>query len=117
MLMSVYGAASQYGFILPYSREHESEADHIGLMLMAKAGYDPSEAPEFWQRLAAQKDGVQPPEFLSTHPADERRAHDLRNLLPEAMTHYNNSPVKHGRGDAVVTPVATMKSGSLEIRR
>ena len=106
LLLSVYGAASQYGFVLPYSRKHETEADYIGLMLMAKAGYDPNAAPEFWEQFAAQKTGGQPPEFLSTHPADDRRAGDLRSRLPEAMTHYNNSPVKHGRGETIAAQTA-----------
>ncbi len=61
---------------LPYSRKHESEADHIGLMLMSKAGYDPAEAPKFWTRFASASKEAKPPEFLSTHPADERRASD-----------------------------------------
>ncbi len=78
LLMSVYGAASQYGVILPYSRSHESEADAIGIILMAKAGYDPREAPGFWDRFASVKSGDEPLEFMSTHPSDATRAAALR---------------------------------------
>ncbi len=88
MFMAAYGAGAQVGVLLPYSRLHESEADHLGLIFMAMAGYDPREAPRFWERMAAQKDAPQPPEFLSTHPADERRIRDLEARLPEAMEYY-----------------------------
>ena len=73
-IAEAYGLASQYGVVLPYSRKHESEADEIGLMLMAKAGYDPREAPRFWQRFAQAQGGGGPPEWASTHPSDETRA-------------------------------------------
>ena len=92
---TVYGLSSKYGFILPYSRKHESEADHMGLLLMAQAGYDPSEAPRFWTRFGGQQ-SAKPPEFLSTHPADDRRAHELQELLPQAVSMYEQSPQKLG---------------------
>ena len=79
---------TQVGILLPYSRTHESEADHLGLVFMAMAGYDPQEAPAFWERMAGQSKGARPPEFLSTHPANETRIQNLRDLLPEAMTYY-----------------------------
>lgn len=101
MIMKAYGMASQYGVILPYSRKHEAEADHIGLMLMAKAGYDPAEAPRFWQRFAQSHQGSQPMEFFSTHPSDETRAASLLSLLPEAQNLYNASPEKWGRGEMI----------------
>jgi predicted Zn-dependent protease len=82
-----YGIGTQLG-MLKYSRTHESEADHLGLIFMAMAGYNPQEAISFWQRMAAQKTGAKPPEFLSTHPADETRIQDLNELLPEAMSYY-----------------------------
>jgi predicted Zn-dependent protease len=103
-ILRAYGAASQYGVILPYSRTHESEADRIGILLMAQAGYDPQEAPRFWQRFAASRAGPLPPEFISTHPADERRAADLARLLPEAMQLYENSPQKYGLGEILFRP-------------
>ena len=106
IILAAYGAGSQYGAILPYSRKHELEADHIGIMLMAKAGYDPSEAPEFWERFAASKDGQSPVEFLSTHPSDARRSAALRALLPEALELYNSAPRKPGSGEPISKAVS-----------
>lgn len=83
LAMTVYGAGSEVFGILPFSRSHESEADHIGLILMAIAGYDPEESISFWERMSAQS-GENPPEFLSTHPSDTRRIGDLRRLIPKA---------------------------------
>ena len=87
LAMLAYGIGSQVAVLLPYSRQHESEADRIGLVLMAKAGYDPREALQFWQRMAAQSEG-QPPEFLSTHPSHSTRIQDIRAHMPEALTIY-----------------------------
>jgi predicted Zn-dependent protease len=87
MAMAAFGAGTSIGVLLPYSRLHESEADHIGLILMARAGYDPREAIPFWQRMTASP-GSRPPEFLSTHPAPETRIADIRALIPEAMAYY-----------------------------
>lgn len=103
--MNAYGVASQYGVLLPYSRTHESEADSIGLMLMARAGYDPAEAPRFWERFAHMS-GNKPPEFLSTHPSDAHRASHLRGLLPQAVAIYDAAPDKLGLGVAIA-PRAT----------
>jgi len=86
--MSAYGVGAQYGAILPYSRMQESEADHLGMIFMAMAGYDPNEAVTFWQRMASQKGGQAPPEFLSTHPSDATRIEKIKQLIPEAMSHY-----------------------------
>jgi len=83
-----YGIGTQLGFLLPYSRVHENEADHLGLVFMAMAGYDPHEAVAFWQRMSAEKKGAKSPEFLSTHPADETRIQNIKNLIPEAMQYY-----------------------------
>ncbi|MBL8819279.1 MAG: M48 family metallopeptidase [Planctomyces sp.] len=102
IVLAAYGGASEYGAILPFSRKHEMEADHIGVMLMAKAGYDPSEAPVFWERFAAEKGGeAAPMEFLSTHPSDARRSGALRELLPEAMGFYEQSAEKYGLGEQI----------------
>jgi predicted Zn-dependent protease len=87
IFMGVYGVGTQVGIMLPYSRVHESEADRIGLVLMAKAGYDPREAIPFWQRMN-EKGGSRPPEFLSTHPAPETRIKDIKSHIPEAMKYY-----------------------------
>lgn len=84
-----YGITTQAGVLLPYSRKHESEADHMGLIFMALAGYNPNEAVNFWQRMAnASKGSSKPPVFLSTHPADETRIKQIQQWMPEAMTYY-----------------------------
>lgn len=88
MWLSVYGVGAQVGVMLPYSRKQESEADHLGLIFMAMAGYDPHEAVDFWARMAAKKGGASPPELLSTHPSDRTRINNLSNLIPEAMQYY-----------------------------
>jgi predicted Zn-dependent protease len=74
--------------MLPYSRTHENEADRMGLIFMAMAGYPPEVAIDFWQRMAASKEGSGPPEFLSTHPADETRIQNIRGHLYEARRYY-----------------------------
>ena len=91
-VMQAYGLGANVGVLLPFGRSQESEADRIGLIYMAKAGYDPREAVAFWQRMdAAAKGQSQPPEFLSTHPGYETRIRNLQTWLPEAMTYYNSS--------------------------
>jgi predicted Zn-dependent protease len=86
------GLGAQYGVLLPYSRSHELEADRLGLTYMAKAGYDPAEAVEFWQAFAREASaGPELPAFLSTHPADETRIAQLRELLPEAEAIYRQA--------------------------
>ncbi|MEE9190858.1 MAG: M48 family metallopeptidase [Candidatus Neomarinimicrobiota bacterium] len=86
--MSAYGLGAQAGLILPYSRLHESEADRLGLIFMAMAGYDPNGAVNFWQRMGEHKSGASPPEFLSTHPSDKTRIEKIESHLPEAMAYY-----------------------------
>ncbi|MBS3809351.1 MAG: M48 family metallopeptidase [Desulfobacterales bacterium] len=88
--MAVYGVGGQIGLMLPYSRLHEKEADRLGLIFMAMAGYDPGAAVNFWQRMAEKKEGKNPPEFLSTHPADDTRIDNIRSIIPEAMQYYKN---------------------------
>jgi predicted Zn-dependent protease len=83
-----YGLGVNVAVILPWGRAQESEADQIGLILMAKAGYDPSAAVGFWERMSKVQKGGKPPEFLSTHPSDETRIAQIKQWLPEAMTHY-----------------------------
>ena len=89
-VMGVFGGISQYGFALPFSRKHESEADEIGLYLMATACYDPREAPRLWERMA-QAGGATPPEFQSTHPSPETRINDFERLMPRAIEIYNEN--------------------------
>ena len=91
-VMQAYGLGANVGVLLPFGRSQESEADRIGLIYMAKAGYDPSEAIAFWERMEAASVGKsQPPEFLSTHPGYQTRINNLKLWLPEAMTYYNSS--------------------------
>lgn len=85
--LSVYGVGTTVAVMLPYSRTHESEADHLGLIFMSMAGYDPYEASAFWKRMAAQGGGS-PPEFLSTHPSYDTRINNINGWLPEAMKYY-----------------------------
>jgi predicted Zn-dependent protease len=87
--MQGYGLGTKLGVLLPYSRVQESEADRIGLILMAKAGYDPELALQFWERFATgKKDKAQIPQFLSTHPSDANRIRNMRAFLPEARQYY-----------------------------
>ncbi|HEX8548070.1 MAG TPA: M48 family metallopeptidase [Cytophagaceae bacterium] len=91
LFFSAYGIGSQVGVLLPFSRLQESEADELGLVFMAMAGYDPNEAVSFWQRMNAQQTGGSPPEFLSTHPAHETRIKDIQKHIPKAMTYYSKT--------------------------
>lgn len=84
-----FGIGVQVGVLLPFSRSQELEADRVGLVLMAKAGYDPNEAVAFWRRMMQAKDKA-PPEFLSTHPTTERRIKEIEQWIPEAMKYYSN---------------------------
>ena len=87
LFLTAYGVGSTVG-ILAYSRTQESEADHLGLIFMAMAGYNPGEAVNFWQRMAEINKGQKPPEFLSTHPSDETRINDIKKWLPDALKYY-----------------------------
>lgn len=88
IFLAAYGVGSQVGIMLPYSREHEYEADKLGLIFMAMAGYDPESAIPFWERMAAMG-GEKPPEFLSTHPSDQNRINKIKGAIPEAMKYFN----------------------------
>lgn len=90
-LMGLLGAGAQYGLILPFSREHESEADYMGTLYMAKAGYDPQEAIELWKRMGAANDGRPPSEFASTHPSNETRISQLEKWMPEMTAAYQKA--------------------------
>lgn len=89
-VMQALGLGAQVGVILPFSREHESEADYIGLLLAAEGGYDPREAVRVWQRME-KVGGEQPPEFLSTHPSHGTRIADLQAAMPEALSRYERA--------------------------
>jgi predicted Zn-dependent protease len=97
-MQAILGAGANFGILLPFSRSHESEADRIGLYLMAAAGYDPHEAARFWVRMQeASKSGGSPPEFMSTHPSSNRRSADLREWTPEAMPFFEKSRYRTDR--------------------
>lgn len=88
MVMSLLGVGATVGVLLPFSRSHETEADEIGLKLMAKAGYDPAESVNFWDRFSQASGGKGPPAFLSTHPSSEKRRDRLKEMLPEVSADY-----------------------------
>jgi predicted Zn-dependent protease len=97
-LLGAVGLGAQVGLLLPFSRKHESEADQMGLRLMAQAGYDPSEAANLWRRMKAKAGGKQPPELLSTHPSNQKRINRLEELKASVMPFYSSSP-KYGKGE------------------
>lgn len=96
LAQQIYGLGAQYGVMLPYSRRNESEADHLGLVFAAMAGYNPQAAIPFWQRMAS-GGSKKVPEFMSTHPSDASRINNIRQLLPEAMKYYTpaTTPTQH----------------------
>lgn len=88
LFMTSYGIGTNIGAILPFSRKNELEADKLGLMFSALAGYDPRESIHFWQRMAKASGGNKPPEFLSTHPADQTRIDALQKIMDETVREY-----------------------------
>jgi predicted Zn-dependent protease len=88
LFMGAYGVGTAVGVLLPFSRKHELEADHYGLIWTAMAGYNPREAIALWQRMEQASNGQKPPEFLSTHPSEGRRIDQLQKFMPEALTYY-----------------------------
>lgn len=87
-VMGAIGAGAQYGVLMPFSRDHESEADHIGLLYMARAGYDPQESIRFWKRME-ESSRAQPPEFLSDHPSHGTRIQQLNTWMPQALEEFH----------------------------
>ncbi|TAJ22798.1 MAG: M48 family peptidase [Nitrospirae bacterium] len=90
-VMQALGLGTQVGVLLPFSRAHESEADHVGMLIAAQAGYDPQEAVHIWERMQ-QAGGGQPPEYLSTHPSHGTRIKQLEEWMPEARSYYAQVP-------------------------
>ena len=92
---NVYGPGAQVGVLLPNSRKQELEADRYGLIFTAMAGYNPQEAIPLWERMKQMSQGQRPPEFLSTHPAEDTRIQKLQELMPEALKYYK--PIQSGK--------------------
>lgn len=84
-VMGALGVGAQYGVLLPFSRDHESEADYMGLLFVARACFDPTEAPKLWERMGQMSQGKQPSEFMSTHPSHETRIRQFEEWMPEAL--------------------------------
>jgi predicted Zn-dependent protease len=97
-IMGLLGAGAQYGVLLPFGRDHEVEADQMGLLYMARAGYDPRESIPFWERMGRAAGGGQPPEFMSTHPSHGTRIQNLQAFMDRALAEY--SRVRGGTEDA-----------------
>lgn len=91
MALGLLGVGVQYGVLMPYGRAQESEADIIGLGLMARAGFDPRESVALWENMAAAGNGAAPPEFLSTHPSHRTRIDQLRASMPEVLPLYESA--------------------------
>ena len=103
---SLYGIGTELGFMLPYSRTQEYEADHIGMIIMANAGYNPKATIAFWKKFS--KDSSYGPiqEFFATHPMDEKRLEEIEELIPMAMEYYKKAPVKRNLGEIYKTEVS-----------
>ena len=95
-VMGALGVGAQYGVLLPFSRDHESEADYMGLLFVARACFDPTEAQKLWERMGQMSQGQQPAEFMSTHPNHETRIRQYEEWMPEALSiraqHCSHSP-------------------------
>lgn len=97
LAISSLGIGAQYGIILPFSRTHESEADILGLDLMAKAGFDPRQSINLWQKMDQASKGKQPAEFMSTHPSHDTRITDLSAHMPAALEYYKQAQASNKR--------------------
>ncbi len=98
---TIYGVAAPIGAqlgMMAHGRYQESEADHLGLIFMSKAGYNPNEAVDFWGRMSAKSGGAKQPVWLSTHPSDQQRISDIKSRMGEAMKYYNSSAKSGGSG-------------------
>ena len=100
---AVFGLGAQYGVMMPYARKHEYEADEIGLILMAIAGYDPRVAVPFWTRMAQSSGGGQTPEVLSTHPNDNNRISRIESIMPTALKYYKGAGVENKTKEPIKT--------------
>jgi len=111
---TVFGLGAQFGVMMPYARKQEYEADEIGLIIMAMAGYNPQVAIPFWTRMAESGGGAQVPEFLSTHPTDSKRIANIENIMPGVMQYYKGTGVQNQTSAPIKTkaevPVETEKT-------
>lgn len=101
LYLAAYAGVSTVGVMLPFSRSHEYEADDIGTQYMARAGYDPNAAVAFWKRMNKKMGGKKVPEFLSTHPSDDKRVNNLKKSMKKMNKLYNKSSQKHGSGESI----------------
>lgn len=104
IILGALGLGTTIGLTRPFSRMNELEADQIGLIYMAQAGYDPREAPRFWRRFGSIKKGKKIPAFLSTHPSDVNRIRQIQEFLPHALKEYEKAPLKNGLGESLARP-------------
>ena len=99
----VFGLGAQFGVMMPYARKQEYEADEIGLIVMALAGYNPQSAVPFWTRMAQSNEGGAPPEFLSTHPTDEKRIARIQQIMPNVLQYYKGTGVQNTPSEPIKT--------------
>ena len=113
---TVFGLSAQYGVMMPYARKQEYEADEIGLIVMAMAGYDPQVAVPFWTRMAQSGGGAQVPEFLSTHPTDNKRIANIEKIMPTLMQYYKGTGIQNQTSAPIQTkapvPAETEKTST-----
>ena len=116
LINQAYGIGAQVGVMLPFGRKQEYEADKMGLVLMAMAGYDPRYAVSFWQKMAQSKGGSQTNELLSTHPSDANRIKAIEAYLPTALQYYQGGSSTQSRSTSTSTPATKKKSSTREVR-
>ena len=116
LINQAYGIGAQVGVMLPFGRKQEYEADKMGLVLMAMAGYDPRYAVNFWQKMAQSKGGSQTNELLSTHPSDANRIKAIEEYLPTALQYYQGGSSTQSRSTSTSTPATKKKSSTREVR-
>lgn len=109
---TVFGLGAQYGVMMPYARKQEYEADELGLVFMAMAGYDPNTAVPFWTRMAQSSQSGSVPEFLSTHPTDDKRISQIQKLMPNVLTYYKGKGVANSTFQPIETKTTVPKSSS-----
>jgi len=115
LINQAYGLGAQVGVMLPFGRKQEYEADKMGLVLMAMAGYDPRYAVNFWQKMAQSKGGAQQSELLSTHPSDANRIRAIEAYLPTALQYYQGA--SHSSTPATSTGTKTKSTPSTKSSR